>query len=108
MTVHDKTRLLALGLPPNGLVFKEDAGNRYLPLSNVPFELDMIVARWLLALPPTAQEAVSYGFGDDFKGLTPEGWAAFVAWLKVALDAAQRQDDFLADVAVTAQRHFDL
>lgn len=93
MTVHDKKRLLALGLPPNGLMFKEDAGVRYLPFNNVPFELEMIVTRWLLALPPTEQAEAAHAPGGTYIGLTPDGWEAFVRWTVRTLHAAQRADD---------------
>lgn len=108
MAVHDKTRLLSLGLPPRGLVFEDDAGMPYLPFHNVPYELETIVARWLLSLPPQVQRTVAHGLNEDFKGLTPDGWAAFTGWMVASLHTAQELPDFQASTAAAAQRHFEL
>jgi hypothetical protein len=93
VTVHDKTRLLTLGLSPNGLVFKDDAGVWYLPFHNVPFELETIVGNWLMALPPAEQAEATHAPGGTFKGLTPNGWEAFVRWTVRTLEAAQRSQN---------------
>lgn len=90
MGVHDKARLLALGLLPQGLMFKEDGSGRYLPFANVPFELEAIVMRWFMALPSTEQVTMAHSFDGRVKGLTPEGWEAFVVWMVRTLNAAQR------------------
>lgn len=93
MGIEQKIRSLFCGLP-GGIQFQQIDGQRFLPLTAVPFELERIIATWILALPVDDRMAVLYFRDGVPEGLLDEGWDAFVSWMLQMLVDAQSKPDF--------------
>lgn len=80
-----------------GLKFQELDGEDVIFLKDVPYELEDIIARWIIALPP---ESTTKGIPScilrehEKKGLalTEEGWGNYVTWMVDTLIKAQAQE----------------
>lgn len=104
MGLNQKIRSLHCGMAA-GLNFQELDGEQVVFMSDVPFEWEDIIARWLLALPKelTNEESPdSILRRDSRKGsaLTEHGWSGFISWVTQALNEAQQQPDFKAKAAL--------
>ncbi|MGH8784999.1 MAG: hypothetical protein ACREYA_07925, partial [Cupriavidus necator] len=62
----------------------------YLYLHDVPYELESILARWLLLQPELTDRDLSTCVlveGDKGLAITREGWESFLCWLVETLRA---------------------
>jgi hypothetical protein len=107
MALEQKIRSLHCGLP-GGLQFEERDGLMILPQRRVPFELEEIVAQWIMALPQELQSEFLYCTDETIHGLTCIGWSAFVKWMLECLREAQRSSDFEKTVKLYAKKSFDI
>ncbi len=83
MSLQQKMRLLSSWLPA-GLPHFSDENGSYLYLQDVPYELENILARWLLLHPElTDSESPACVLVEGAKdvAINQEGWEAFVFWL---------------------------
>jgi len=89
MSLQQKMRLLSSWLPAGLPHFDAEFGT-YLHLQDVPYELENILARWLLLHPElTDRDLSSCVLIEGAKGLaiSQEGWENFVSWLVETLRA---------------------
>lgn len=91
--MSEKIRSLRCGMPA-GLRVQEIDGKEYIRLSDVPFELEDIVCRWLMAVPEEHLPQILFNGSN----LTLAGWSAFLSWMTAALNAEQRAPDFASVV----------
>ena len=84
MALEQKIRSLHCGLQA-GLNIKTLDGREVILFRDVPFELEDIIAKWIMALPEEQQRDYVYGN----RALTIDGWSAFVSWMVHTLKAAQ-------------------
>ncbi|MBP0619346.1 hypothetical protein [Cupriavidus consociatus] len=83
MSLQQKMRLLSAWLPAGLPHFEAEVGT-YLHLQDVPYELENILARWLLLHPElTDRELPTCVLIEGGKGLaiSRDGWENFVCWL---------------------------
>lgn len=104
MALEQKIRSLHAGLP-GGLQFEELGGLMILPLTRVPFELEDILARWLMALPYQLQSEFTHRTDEIIQGLTCTGWSAFVNWMLESLHEAQWTSDFENTATLRAEKY---
>lgn len=101
MAIDQKVRSLFCGLPA-GIPFLEMDGVTVLSLTAVPYELEDIIAKWILALPEELHiDALHFVDGAPI-ALTREGWDAFVSWMLNRLHEAQWSPEFEHTVATRA------
>ncbi|WP_444632760.1 hypothetical protein [Cupriavidus oxalaticus] len=90
MSLQQKMRLLSAWLPA-GLPYVETEVGSYLYLHDVPYELESILARWLLLRPELTDrdDLSTCVLVEGGKGLaiTREGWESFLSWLVETLRA---------------------
>ncbi|SPA19738.1 conserved hypothetical protein [Cupriavidus taiwanensis] len=89
MSLQQKMRLLSAWLPAGLPDFEAEVAT-YLHLQDVPYELESILARWLLLHPElTDRELPTCVLIESDKGLaiSQEGWESFVCWLVETLRA---------------------
>ncbi|SOY40330.1 conserved hypothetical protein [Cupriavidus phytorum] len=83
MSIQQKMRLLANWLPA-GLPHFTHGTTTYLHLKDVPYELESIIARWLILNPNftehDSQECVLMDHPDGL-AISQEGWQEFVSWI---------------------------
>ena len=84
MALEQKTRSLHCGLQA-GLNIKTLDGREVILFRDVPFELEDIIAKWIMALPEDQQRE----YVHKNRALTTDGWSAFVSWMIHTLKAAQ-------------------
>lgn len=95
MAIEQKMRSLYCGLPA-GLNFVLLDDRNILPLKHVPYELQLIVAKWVHALPEANQNcapetALINDHPDYGLSLTEIGWSSFVSWMLQTLEREQGQ-----------------
>lgn len=105
MAIEQKVRSLHAGLSYR-IQFQDIDGRIILPLKSVPFELEEIVAAWMMALPERFHADAFYFENGALYALTQLGWDAFVSWMTGRLDAARCSPDFGQLVAESAEKSF--
>ncbi|SOY70902.1 hypothetical protein [Cupriavidus taiwanensis] len=90
-TAEQASRALAHWLPA-GLPTFEQNNERYIYLTNVPFELEIVIRRWLQSQLESKPEISSTWLihGGNGSALSQDGWKAFMIWLT---DSLQHQLD---------------
>lgn len=97
MGLHDKTRLLELGMPA-GMPFFECDNRSYIHLRDVPYELEQALLRWLELNPCLVDQcSPDCELIEGPKGLaiSQHGWGQFLAFVREAVN------DKLAQLANT-------
>lgn len=84
MALEQKIRSLHCGLQA-GLNIKTLDGREVILFRDMPFELEEIIARWIIALPEEQQREYIH----SNCALTTDGWSAFVSWMIHTLKTAQ-------------------
>lgn len=72
----------------------EDGTLSILSLRNVPYELENIFFKWVMALSPEHRLTILHMENGYPEAITEEGWCAFISWSLNALHEAQSADDF--------------
>lgn len=90
-TAEQAPRALARWLPA-GLPTFEQNHQRYIYMTDVPFEFEIVIRRWLQSQLDSKPEISSTWLIHDGNGaaLSQDGWEAFMIWLT---DSLQRQLD---------------
>jgi len=101
MAIEQKIRSLHCGIPA-GVRFRDIGGVSLLPLEAVPYELEDIIAKWIIALPEEFRADVLHFVDGAPIALTHEGWEAFVSWMLFSLNRAQWSPNFEQTVAERA------
>lgn len=101
MAIEQKRRSLHSGIPA-GLNFIEGKEVGLLPINEVPYELEIIILKWILTLPEIRDDrnpttAIMYDDPNHGLCLTEIGWSGFVTWMLSALVKEQASKDFLED-----------
>lgn len=88
MGINEKARSLYAGMPGGGFQFKTDpAGQLYLPLESMPYELESIFVRWAESQPGDQQDAIAHLYNNEKIGILLLGWEDFVRWMLTTLEA---------------------
>jgi len=109
MGISQKIRSLHCGFQ-QGLGFEVIAGENVILVKNVPFELEDIIAKWIVALPAELMNgpaALVKVYSTDGLALTESGWSAFVSWMTEALNNAQYELDFAQKVQRAARNSIE-
>ncbi|MES2027374.1 MAG: hypothetical protein V4448_17645 [Pseudomonadota bacterium] len=105
MGISQKIRSLHCGLQ-QGLGFEVIADESVVLIKNVPFELEDIIAKWIVALPPELMDgraAFVRLYPAEGLALTESGWSAFVSWMTETLNSAQSEAEFPQKVQRSAK-----
>jgi hypothetical protein len=99
MAIHQKRRSLYSGIPA-GLNFIEGKEVGLLPVSEVPFELEKTIMKWILTLPEIRDDrnpttAIMHDDPNYGLCLTEIGWSGFVTWMLDALLKEEAKPDFV-------------
>lgn len=97
MGIDQKARSLHCRLQA-GLHFQELDGEDVVFLKDVPYELEDIIARWILALPPElttegAPDCILRQHATKGIALTEEGWSNYISWMLNVLVQAQAKEN---------------
>jgi hypothetical protein len=77
---------------PAGLSSTDVDGKTVFLLSEVPYELEPIIYRWLMGQPAQDRREWLHYDTAGVPSLTTEGWEKFVEWMLSTLTAAQNHD----------------
>lgn len=83
MAINQKLRLLS-GWLPLGLPYFSHGSTTYLHLEDVPYELESLIARWLMLHPElTEHDSAECVLMEGPKGMaiSQAGWETFVSWI---------------------------
>jgi len=83
MAINQKLRLLS-GWLPLGLPYFSHGNTTYLHLKDVPYELESLIARWLMLHPElTEHDSADCVLMEGPKGIAigQAGWETFVSWI---------------------------